>query len=44
MDGVGGKHGLGVALADAVVSDGDSAVAHAVGQADNFARVVEAVH
>ena len=44
VDGVGGKHGLGVALADAMVSDGDSAVAHAVGQADNFARVVEAVH
>ena len=44
MDVVGGQHGLGVALADAVVGDGDGPVAHAVGQPHDLAGVVEAVH
>src|SRR5699024_3582521 len=44
VDVVGGQHGLGVALADAVVGDGDGPVAHAVGQAHDLAGVVEAVH
>ena len=44
MDVVGGQHGLRVALADAVVGDGDGPVAHAVGQADDLAGVAETVH
>ena len=44
MDGVGGKHRLRVALADAVVGDGYGAVPHAVRQTHDLARVVEAVH
>ena len=44
VDGVGSQHRLGVALTDAVIGDGDSAVAHAVGQTHDLAGVVEAVH
>ena len=44
VDGIGSQHRLGVTLADAVVSDGDSAVAHAVRQTHDLAGVVEAVH
>ena len=44
VDGIGGQHRLGVALTDAVVSDGDSAVAHAVRQTHDLSGVVEAVH
>ena len=44
MDGIGGQHRFGVALADAVVGDGNGAVAHAVSQTHDLAGVVEAVH
>ena len=44
MDGIGGQHGLRVALADAVVRDGNGAVPHAMGQTHNLAGVIEAVH
>ena len=44
VDGIGGQHRFGVALADAVVGDGDSAVPHAMGQTHDLAGVVEAVH
>ena len=44
VDVIGGQHGLWVTLTDAVVGDGDGRVTHAVGQADNPARVAEAVH
>ena len=43
-DVVGGQHGLGVALAHAVVGDGNGLVAHAVRQLHDLARVAEAVH
>ena len=44
MDGVRRQHGLGVALTDAVVGDGDGRVAHPVGQFDDAAGVAEGVH
>ena len=44
MDGIGGQHGFGVALADAVVSDGNSTVTHAVSQAHDLAGIIEGVH
>ena len=44
VDGVRRQHGLGVALTDAVVSDGDGRVAHPVGQLDDAAGVAEGVH
>ena len=43
VDVVGGQHGLGVALADPVVGDGDGGVPHLVGQPDDAAGVAEAV-
>ena len=44
VDGIGGQHRFGVALADTVVGDGNGAVAHAVSQTHDLAGVVEAVH
>ena len=44
MDGIGGQHGLRIALAHTVVRDGNGAVAHAVRQTHDLAGVVEAVH
>ena len=44
VDGIGGKHRLRVALADAVIGDGHSAVAHAVRQTHDLAGIIEAVH
>ena len=44
VDGIGGQHRLGVALTDAVIGDGHSAVAHAVRQTHDLAGVVEAIH
>ena len=44
VDGIGGQHGLRIALAHTVVRDGNGAVAHAVRQTHDLAGVVEAVH
>ena len=44
VDGVRCQHGLGVALTDAVIGDGDGRVAHPVGQLDDAAGVAEGVH
>ena len=44
VDLVSGKHGFRVALAHAVVGNGNGAVAHAVGQAHDLAGIAEAVH
>ena len=44
VDIVGREHRLRVSLADAVVGDGDGAVAHAVRKAHDLAGVAEAVH
>ena len=44
VDGIGRQHGFGVALADAVVGNGNGAVSHTVRQPHDLAGVVEAVH
>ena len=44
VDGVGGQHGFGVALADAVVGNGDGAVSHTVRQPHDLAGIIKAVH
>ena len=44
VDGIGGQHGFGVALADTVVGNGDGAVSHTVRQPHDLAGIIKAVH